>query len=70
MMPQYAKPEEVPALDRVSPRIQEVLLQQKVNALLNDWLKSLQDQGQVEVLDPALRAAEDATKPAEKGGTL
>jgi hypothetical protein len=47
-----------------------------VNGLLGDWVKSLQDQGQVEILDPALRDAappepgSDASPsaPAEKGG--
>ena len=54
-VPKYAKPEDAPPLEKISPRIQEILLQQRVNLLLNDWLKSLQDQGQVEILDPALR---------------
>jgi hypothetical protein len=75
LVPKYAKPSDAPALDKISPRIEEILLQQKVNALLNDWLKSLQDQGQVEILDPALRAqaaAENAQPapadaPPEKG---
>jgi peptidyl-prolyl cis-trans isomerase SurA len=57
LAPQYAKAVDVPTLARVSPRIQEILLQQKVTALFNDWLKSLQDQGQVEILDPELAAA-------------
>jgi len=67
LVPKYAKPEDAPPLDKVSQRIQEILLQQKVNALLNDWLKSLQDQGQVEILDPALKAAsaKDEAKPDE-----
>ena len=43
-----------PALDSVSSRIEEILLQQHVNALLQDWLKSLRDQGNVIILDPAL----------------
>lgn len=66
LLPQYPVPADAPPLDKVSARIQEVLLQQQVNALLNDWLKSLQDQGQVEILDPALVAA--SVEPAEKGG--
>jgi len=57
LVPRYAKPEDAPKLEQLSPRIQEILLQQQVNALLSDWLKSLQDQGQVEILDPALRPA-------------
>jgi hypothetical protein len=66
LLPQYSTPKDAPPLEKVSARIQEVLLQQQVNALLNDWLKSLQDQGQVEILDLALAAANE--KPAEKGG--
>jgi hypothetical protein len=55
LAPQYAKGEAIPPLDEVSKRIEEILLQQQVNGLLNDWLKTLQDEGQVEVLDPALK---------------
>ena len=66
LAPQYPAPSDVPPLDKVSSRIQEVLLQQKVTALLNDWLKSLQDQGQVEILDPAL-AADDASSAGNGG---
>ena len=43
-----------PSLDSVSSRIQEILLQQKVNVLLGEWLNSLRDQGSVQILDPAL----------------
>jgi peptidyl-prolyl cis-trans isomerase SurA len=43
-----------PALDSVSGRVEEILLQQHVNLLLQDWLKSLRDQGNVIILDPAL----------------
>jgi hypothetical protein len=42
-----------PPLAAVSNRIDEVLLQQRVTALLNDWLKSLRDTGSVAILDPA-----------------
>jgi len=63
LIPKYARPEDAPSLDRVSPRIQEILLQEQVNAMLNDWVKSLQEQGQVEILDPTLRQA----VPAESG---
>jgi peptidyl-prolyl cis-trans isomerase SurA len=56
LVPKYPSPQDAPKLDRITQRIQEILLQQKVNVLLNDWLKSLQDQGQVEILDPLLRA--------------
>jgi peptidyl-prolyl cis-trans isomerase SurA len=45
--------EKPPALSELSPRIQEILLQQHVNELLQDWLKSLRDEGSVQILDPA-----------------
>ncbi|WP_263357344.1 SurA N-terminal domain-containing protein [Acidicapsa ligni] len=57
LLPQYASPVDAPLLERISPRIQEILLQQQVTALFNDWLKSLKDQGQIEVVDPSLQAA-------------
>jgi hypothetical protein len=70
MLPQYAKKEDAPPLDRIAPRIQEILLQQQVNTMLSDWLKSLQDQGQVEVLDPVLRAEveENSARQQQNGG--
>jgi peptidyl-prolyl cis-trans isomerase SurA len=54
LLPQYAIGETPPPLEQVSPRIEEVLLQQKVNALFSDWLENLRKQGEIEVLDPAL----------------
>jgi peptidyl-prolyl cis-trans isomerase SurA len=63
LAPRYAKADEAPPLERIAPRIEEILLQQQVNALMNDWLKSLQDQGQVEILDPSLGRAGVASKP-------
>jgi peptidyl-prolyl cis-trans isomerase SurA len=42
-----------PSVESITPRIQEILLQQRVNVLLQDWLKSLRDQGSVQILDPA-----------------
>ena len=80
LLPQYAHPEEAPSLERISPRIQEIMLQQQVTALFNDWLKSLKEQGQVEILDASLALPADepdastpnapadsaAPKPSEK----
>lgn len=57
LVPQYLPGQAVPPLEQVTPRIEEVLLQQKVNALFSDWLDSLRKQGEVEVLDPALETA-------------
>ena len=54
LLPQYAKGTTAPPLPEVAPRIEEILLQQKVTALFGDWLASLRKEGDVEVLDPAL----------------
>jgi hypothetical protein len=58
LLPQYAAGDAVPSLDKVSPRIEEILLQRQVNALFDDWLKNLRKQGDVEVLDPSLETPE------------
>jgi peptidyl-prolyl cis-trans isomerase SurA len=55
LVPEFKKENvSAPPLDSVSVRIEEVLLQEHVNSLLQDWLKSLRDQGSVTILDPAL----------------
>jgi peptidyl-prolyl cis-trans isomerase SurA len=55
LVPEFKKENvSAPPLDSVSTRIEEILLQQHVNLLLQDWLKSLRDQGNVIILDPAL----------------
>jgi peptidyl-prolyl cis-trans isomerase SurA len=41
-----------PSLAQVTTRIDDVLLQQHVNVLLNDYLRSLKDAGSVQILDP------------------
>jgi hypothetical protein len=67
LTPQYAPGEPIPTLDKVSPRIEEILLQQKVNVLFDDWLENLRKQGNVEVLDPALESP-DTQGGAGSGG--
>ncbi len=62
LVPGYVKSQDAPALKKVAPRIEEILLQQQINTLFNDWVKSLQEQGQVEILDASLR-------PEKHGGT-
>lgn len=57
LLPQYPAGQTAPPLAQVAPRIEEILLQQKVNALFSDWLDSLRQQGEVEILDPTLEAA-------------
>jgi hypothetical protein len=57
LVPQYQAGQAVPSLTDVAPRIEEILLQQKVNAMFSDWLDSLRKQGDVEVVDSSLEAA-------------
>jgi AcrR family transcriptional regulator len=66
LVPQYSAGEAVPPLDKVSPRIEEILLQRQVNVLFDDWLNNLRKQGDVEVLEPTLEkpAAGDTGKGA------
>ena len=53
LLPEYTKRNATPPkLETISPRIQEVLLQQQVGNLLRDWLKSLRAQGSVWVMRP------------------
>jgi len=67
LLPQYAAGEPTPTLDKVAPRIEEILLERQVNVLFDDWLKNLRKQGDVEVLDPALGAIKTTSK-TEMGG--
>ncbi len=57
LVPRFAPGENVPTLDQVAPRIQEILLEQQVNVLFDNWLTNLRQQGDVEVLDPELESA-------------
>jgi peptidyl-prolyl cis-trans isomerase SurA len=51
LLPQYAaKHAKAPAVRAISRRIQEVLVQQRVSKLLDDWLASLRAQGSVVVM--------------------
>jgi hypothetical protein len=67
LLPQYAPGDEIPALNKVSSRIEEILLERQVNVLFDGWLANLRKQGDVEVLDPAFEAQEDKDAPG-KGG--
>ena len=67
LLPQYARGEAIPPLEKVAPRIEEILLEQQVNVLFDDWLKNLRKQGDVEVLDQELEAPENPGE-AGKGG--
>lgn len=51
MLPEYAKQHATaPPLDSVRDRVNELLLQQQVSSLLDDWLKTLRDSGRVRML--------------------
>ncbi len=67
LLPQYAPGESIPPLDQVAPRIQEILLEQQVNVLFDNWLNNLRQQGDVEVLDPAALPPAPETPAAPSG---
>ena len=53
LLPEYARQKAAPPkLAAISDRIQEILLQQQVSALLVDWLASLKAQGTVRMAKP------------------
>jgi peptidyl-prolyl cis-trans isomerase SurA len=55
LLPQYPAGQKPPPLQQVSPRIEEILLQQRVNQVFDSWLANLRKQGQIEVLDPNIK---------------
>lgn len=54
LLPLYKAGETVPSFENVAPRIEEILLQQQVTAMFDEWLTNLHSQGDVEILDPSL----------------
>ena len=53
LLPEYTRQHATPPqLDVISDRIQEILLEQQVTALLDDWLKALRAQGSVQIMKP------------------
>jgi hypothetical protein len=57
MIPAYQKEKMAPPAEAtISDRIQEILLQQQVDKLLDDWLTSLRAQGTVRILKPGEEA--------------
>ena len=57
LLPEYQRAHaQAPKLDAISDQIREVLLQQQISNLLQDWLKSLRAQGSVVVLHPGEEA--------------
>jgi peptidyl-prolyl cis-trans isomerase SurA len=69
VVPAFVRQDEVaPPLKDVSSRIEEVLLQQQVNGLLQDWLKSLKGEGSVRILDPAYAPATNELDESKTNG--
>lgn len=67
VVPAFEKQHETaPPVKDVSSRIQEVLLEQQVNGLLQDWLKSLRAEGSVQIVDPAYATGEAAPQASEE----
>lgn len=59
VVPVFTKQSEAaPPLKDVSTRIQQILLEQQVNGMLRDWLKSLREEGSVRIVDPSYAALE------------
>jgi peptidyl-prolyl cis-trans isomerase SurA len=53
-LPEFAEQHtQAPPLDSVAKQINEVLLEQHVTALLDDWLQSLRAEGDIVILNPA-----------------
>jgi len=66
LLPQYATPSKAPPLSAVASRIEEILLEQQVNVLFDNWLDNLRKQGDVEVLDASLESGSDASNVKSK----
>ena len=54
LVPQYPKGSQIPPLGAVTSRIEEILLEERVNVMFGNWLDNLRKQGDVEVLDASL----------------
>jgi len=53
MLPAYQKDKVAPPEEAtVADRVQEILLQQRVTGMLDDWLKTLRAQGSVRTVKP------------------
>ncbi|HEX4020104.1 MAG TPA: SurA N-terminal domain-containing protein [Acidobacteriaceae bacterium] len=54
LLPEFAHEKtDPPPVGKVAARIREILQQQHITALLNDWLKNLRSQGEVHIVDRA-----------------
>ena len=67
LLPLYPAGEKPPALETVSKRIEEILLQQRVTVLFDDWLNNLRQEGDVEIMDSEYEALASRPRPAKAG---
>ncbi len=58
----------VPELRAVAPRIREILRQQQVSSMIDEWLKSLRAERQVQILDSAYAEAHSDRGGNKEGG--
>lgn len=58
----------VPPLKEVANRIQEILLQRRVSALLRGWLQSLRESGNVRILSPEYAGLASLDSDGESSG--
>jgi peptidyl-prolyl cis-trans isomerase SurA len=61
LLPQYPNASQAPPLSEVAARIEEILLEEKVNVLFGNWLDNLRKQGDVEVLEASLEASPETS---------
>ncbi|HKR97669.1 MAG TPA: hypothetical protein VJW55_19990 [Candidatus Angelobacter sp.] len=52
-----------PALADVSDKIEQILVEQRIDTLLSDWLKTLRAQAHIETMLPASSAPAAGTAP-------
>jgi peptidyl-prolyl cis-trans isomerase SurA len=57
-----------PKLSAVAPQIREILRQQQVTGLIDEWLKSLRAEGHIQILDPAYETGNDHANSNVEGG--
>lgn len=67
VVPVFVKQHEnAPPLKEVSARIQQILLEQQVNGMLQDWLKSLREEGSVRIVDTAYASVAENSSDEEQ----
>jgi hypothetical protein len=59
---------QAPPLKTLSPKIQEILLQQQVNQQIGDWIKTLRQQGSVKILVPEYGVSTSSDDDDNSGG--